>query len=258
MALLIGAIAFAVMMTALLIGGLLDWGGVGAADEPNKYCERVRRDSMFRQPVNTWSDMAFVLAGLGILFFVSLQKKTGSPANPMAVSSLFSILFGCLVIWLGPGSMFLHASQKEWGGWVDNLSMNMFLTFFFCYDLMRLTGFKPLVFVLLYLGITLTFGLLTWFITWEHMGILTFVILITAVIASEIAVGYSDRISRDPIGLFAGIALFGTAFAVWVPSKTDGAFCTPDSFWQGHALWHVFSAAATPFFYAYLQSEIVR
>ncbi len=258
MALLIGAIAFAVMMLGLLIGGWLDWGGRSADDEPNKYCERVRRDSMFRQPVNTWSDIAFVIAGLGILAFVSLQKKTGSPANPMLATSLFSVLYGCLVIWLGPGSMFLHASQKQWGGWLDNLSMNMYLIFFITYDLTRLLEWKPWGFVTAYLVITTVFALLTWVITWEHFGIVTFAILIVGVIVSEIVVGFSDEISRDPIGLFAGIALFGAAFAVWLPSKSGGAFCNPDSLWQGHALWHVYSAAATPFFYAYLASEVVR
>jgi hypothetical protein len=40
------------------------------------------------------------------------------------------------------------------------------------------------------------------------------------------------------------IACMGAAAGVHASSRTDGPLCRPDSVFQGHALWHVLSAAA--------------
>ena len=34
------------------------------------------------------------------------------------------------------------------------------------------------------------------------------------------------------------------AFGVWIPSQTGGLWCIPESWLQGHALWHVLCAVA--------------
>ena len=40
------------------------------------------------------------------------------------------------------------------------------------------------------------------------------------------------------------LAVMGAAAGVHASSRTDGPLCRPDSVLQGHALWHVLSAAA--------------
>ena len=42
----------------------------------------------------------------------------------------------------------------------------------------------------------------------------------------------------------ATLAIMGAAAGVHASSRTDGPLCRPDSVLQGHALWHVLSAAA--------------
>jgi predicted membrane channel-forming protein YqfA (hemolysin III family) len=261
MAFLIGLIAFAVMMTAFLIAGWLDWGGDGVAKEPtNKYCESLH-SGMIKQPANTWSDLGFVLTGLGILLFLTVRGKGADP-NPMAQSNFLSILFGCLVIWLGPGSMFLHASQKAWGGWLDNLSMNMFVAFIPSYDLARVV--KPRdweaglpIFLIVYLVLTISLALLTRFVEWESFGIATFIGLIVLAVAGELLVAFSDDLSRKGVWLIVGLVIFALAAGFWAASKTGGPLCRPDSVWQGHAAWHVLSAIASLFIFMYLASETV-
>lgn len=261
MAIVIGLSAFGLMMAALFTAGFLDWGGARARNEPNKYCEGLGTGRMIKQPVNTWSNLGYVIAGLGILLFLTLRGPGADP-NPMSRSNGLSILYGCLVIWLGPGSMFLHASQKVWGGWLDNLSMNMFVAFLPCYAVARVVAPQnwqkglPL-FLVLYLVITIALALLTWFIEWESFGILTFAILIGLAVGGEVLVGASSHVSRDIGWLIAGSVSFGAAFLFWFPSRTGGPWCRPDSLWQGHAAWHLLGAVAAVFIFVYLASETV-
>lgn len=255
MAFLIGSISFALMMTALLIAGKLQWGGAAAKDEPNNYCE-APRGGMIKQPSNTWSDLGFVLAGLGILAYLSLRGDT-SEKNPMVVATFFSVLYGCLVIWLGPGSMFLHASLKVWGAWLDNLSMNMFVAFFIAYDVMRATQAPLWVFLVIYLVLVVGLGILTWFVEWGPLGIVTFLGLIVLATVGEVLVANADHLRREVTWLIIGLVHFGVAFLFWFFSRTGKPMCKPHSLGQGHAVWHILSALATVYFYLYLHSEKV-
>ena len=53
----------------------------------------------------------------------------------------------------------------------------------------------------------------------------------------------------------AALALFLAAFAVWIPSRSGGALCDPDSWIQGHAVWHLLCAAAAGCLFVYFLSE---
>jgi len=51
------------------------------------------------------------------------------------------------------------------------------------------------------------------------------------------------------------VALFGLAFALWVPSLSGGPLCDPHSALQGHAAWHLLDALAAGSLFLYFASE---
>jgi hypothetical protein len=254
---LIGAIFFAVVMILFAIAAALDWGGDRADDDPdNDYCERIHPGKI-KQPVNTWSDMGFVAVGLGILAFLSVAKPSAADIhrNPMMTGTAWSILFGCVVIWLGPGSMFYHASQKIWGGWLDSMSMNLFISFVFWYDLARALDWSIGWFFLGYILTNVALGLLKWFVRWNPLGIVVFAVLIVVTAVVEFWAALSGHYDREWWWLLGVGLSFGAGLGVWLPSRTGGPWCKPDSIWQGHAAWHLFSAQAALFTFIYLRSE---
>jgi hypothetical protein len=254
----IGVIELAVLMTVFFCLGAADW--VGGANEPNAYCERVRTDRMIRQPVNTASNIAPIIIGLNILLAVAMSGRpvAGTPPlpNPMAQSTAFSILYGCMTIWLGPGSMFLHASQKQWGAWLDNLCMDMYIGLILAYDAYRCFRLATWAFFTLYailVAITAVFTLV--FNSWPYAGIFCFAVLIALTVILDASALIFGRFSRSLWWLLPAALTFFGALAIWQVSKTGGPWCNPDSIWQGHAAWHILTAFTTLFLFLYLRSE---
>ena len=89
--------------------------------QASRWCERVS-DGIFREPVNTLTNLGFMIAGLYILY--KLTNETSF--NEFSGLNNITILYGVAVVYLGPGSMMMHATNTEWGGWADNLSMVMY------------------------------------------------------------------------------------------------------------------------------------
>ena len=98
--------------------------------EASRWCERVS-DGIFREPINTLTNLGFMVAGLYILY--KLTNETSF--NEFSGLNKITILYGVAVVYLGPGSMMMHATNTEWGGWADNLSMVMYIIIPWLYNL---------------------------------------------------------------------------------------------------------------------------
>jgi hypothetical protein len=118
----------------------------GATIPPNAYCpsgqiavfpfcEHIQSGKV-KQPWATWSDLSFVAAGLWLMWFLHFYTRSETTRmagpiedNPMRMVGWLSIVYGMIVIFMGPPSQWYHASMKEWGGWFDSMSVVMWLTF---------------------------------------------------------------------------------------------------------------------------------
>ena len=252
----IGVVETVVLLAVFFALGAADW--VGGKNEPNKYCETVRTDRMIRQPVNTFSNVAAIIVGWNILMAVAMSGRpapnTAPTPNPMAQSNVFPILYGCAVIWLGPGSMFLHASQKHWGGWLDNLCMDMYVGLLFAYNAYRCFGLKKGTFCALYLSVIVVTGFIT-LVFDEWGGIACFGTLIVLAAIVEVWGQWGDHFSRSLGWLIPAVGTLGLAFWFWWVSRSGHFLCKPDSIWQGHAAWHILTGFTTLFLFLYLRSE---
>lgn len=259
-----GAVGLAAIMTVFAIFAALGWPG-----EPdsctlpggNCYCEAFPSDpAPVKQSVNTWSGLVAALGGLIILAIADRDRRSAvPPAGPMSAGGFYAIAYGALAVFLGPGSMFFHAGLTRFGGWLDNMSMVLYVSFLLVYDASRVFRFdtnRALV-VGLFAGVNVLFGVLIWLV--DGSGTFAFAILAVGAVLAQIAI-----LLWRPGGvrrhftpwLLVALITFGVAFVIWRLSWTGAPLCDPTSALQGHGLWHVMAMAATPFLlFFYLRDE---
>lgn len=255
------AVAGVVGLLALLVAlGARGWPGppdVCLARAPDTcYCENYTRPGPIKQPANTWSNLGFVAAGLLVLGQAG-RRRAVPPANPMAGPGFYATLYGGLVVFLGPASMFFHASLRAWGGWIDLVSMMLYSSFLLVYDLVRIRGASRRVFVAIFLPLVAVQALADALV--PKSGQLLFGAGIAGVLVLEALIlrGRVPGLRRQGRPWFAAaLGLFAAAYGgIWLWSNTAGPLCDPDSLLQGHALWHLLCAASTLCLYRYLRTE---
>jgi hypothetical protein len=255
------ALAGVVGLLALLLAlGAQGWPGapdVCLARTPDTcYCENYTRPGPIKQPANTWSNFGFIAAGLLVLGQAG-RRRPAAPANPMTVPGFYATLYGGLVVFLGPASMFFHASLRAWGGWIDLVSMMLYSSFLLVYDLVRIRRAARRVFLAIYLPLVAGQGLADALV--PKSGQLLFGAGIVAVLLLEARIlrGQVPGLRRQGRPWFAAaLGLFAAAYrGVWLWTNTAGPLCDPHSLLQGHAVWHLLCAASTLCLYQYLRTE---
>jgi len=254
--LVLGLIELAVCLGVFFLIGLRGWPGANddcLDTQPNTcYCERLRTGKMVLQPINTWTNVGYMAVGLAIL--AVLPSLLG--ANPMAGPDLYSVGLGMVIIFLGPGSMFFHASMKAWGGWIDNISMNLFISWVALYDVFRLVHGSELLFSVAWLLVNGVIGafliayLRKGYGKWVFAGLIGFYLLTSVLVALSVG-----GVHRDFGWLIVALAVFSVAFAIQQLSQTNRPLCFPDSWFQGHGLWHLMTALAAGSIFLYLLTE---
>lgn len=260
---------FLFLMAALGLLLSLDWIPDSADDsciaDNDCHCEqRLTGKRKIRQPVNTWSDLGFVAAGLIIFYMLGAARLNGVEAkNPLQITSFYSIVYGFLVVYLGPGSMYYHASTKKWGGWLDNMSMVFWTFFLVIYVIARGTDLDQGIAALIWVGAVVLAGLLIWFV--EGSGKYVFGVAVAVWGVLEIVILIAQATGGSVMGLHreewgwlpAAAISFGLAIFIWLRSKDGKPWCYPNSWAQGHAAWHFLSALSAFFIFLYLRSEVM-
>lgn len=251
------ALALTIVSLVALLGA--GWGGWrGALDQcvvgDQCFCERAQA-GLIAERANTLSNLGFIAAGLGIAWQLGRERRRGiEPAakNPMTTTRFYPGFYAAIVALLGPGSMALHASVRAWGGVLDIVSMNLYIGFLFSYAAMRWLRAGRGAFVAIWVAVNLI--LLINKLTLGG-GSAAFGIMAGLALLLELRLRQEGRLHADGRWLVAGGGIFALAFAIWLPSRTGGPLCFPDSLLQGHAAWHLLCAAATVTLFEYSRSE---
>lgn len=159
--------------------------------EASKWCERVS-DGWFREPVNTLSNFGFVVIGL-IIFWIISKEHTSKDNLFFGVTGI-TLIYATAAVYLGPGSMLMHATNTEWGGWADNLSMVMYIVIPWLYNISLMAKWSIKKFVITYFVIIISYAVLRWLYGW---------------------------------GLGIGFNLFGTSIGLWFISEALYRFWSP-------------------------------
>jgi hypothetical protein len=218
------------------------------------FCERLRSTTV-RQPVNTLTNLSFVLLGLVVMAMANVdasRSNSSASLRRVVATPFYTLTYGLAVLLIGVGGTFYHASMTFVGLWLDLMGMYLLANFMLLFSFSRLGRFTPRAFALWYLIANLaSAGLLT---AWPEVGRHTFGLILLMAFISDFAVRSKLRVVIDTRLLFGAIGLLGIAFAIWTLDLT-GMLCAPESWLQGHGLWHVLTALAAGLIYLYFRSE---
>lgn len=202
------------------------------------FCEALR-DSLVRQPANTWSSLAFVLAAV----WIALRLRSSARARSALPRAEVGLLITSLAL-VGFGSAFYHATLTFMGQVMDVAGMYLVATFILLHRLGPRFNLPPIGSVLVFVAANA--GLMAAQVTTPSMRRVAFAVLLVLALALEWG---SSRRGRP--WLARGALLMTFAFVIWALDR-ERLICNPEGLLQGHALWHALGAvAATCLFRSY-------
>lgn len=258
--LLIPLAAAAICMAAFATLAFVGWPGergVGAT----RFCEATR-PGIVAQPANTWTNLGFLIVGLGLGWQASRDvaaRKAATWSNPLVTTVFYPASAGVCSILIGAGSTALHASTTRWGAEFDLLAMHLWGAWMISYATVRLLRLGDREFVSLWM--TQAVALATRLAMGEPYAVLKgstlFGTMVGMAIAIELVGRWRNRHRQRIDGRYLAwsVATFLAGYGCYLASGSDGPWCDPHSPWQGHAAWHLLCAGSTAFVYLYARSE---
>lgn len=246
---------FALIVLAALALDFIDysWSGwLPATCMPDHcFCE-AQRDGLIRQPINTYSNLAFVLVGLLIVAGAQDDWRRGERRNRMQAQRALPFIFGGAVILIGLGSFFYHASLTFIGQWFDVMGMYLFASFALIYNYARLRPIRATTFAIAYVVMNGMLGYLL--VVNPDVRRQVFAAMIYGIIALEALIWLVERPKIKTRFFVGALVVLAGAYGIWMLDES-GALCDPSSLLQGHALWHILNAIAAGSLYLYYRSE---
>lgn len=216
----------------------------------NCFCEAIHRGTV-AQPANTWSSFGFVLIGLLVIGRPEEDFRRRK-ANLMTRQRAYPRLFGAALILVGLGSAFYHASLTFVGQFFDVMGMYLIASFIILYNHSRLLPLSGKHFVMAYFLINTILAVIL--IQLPALRRYIFGLMILATLVPEYCLRAQKAVVINNRFLQAAWGTLLLAFIIWVLDLTK-IFCNPNSWLQGHALWHLLGAVAGGFLYLYYRSE---
>ncbi|MBC7980577.1 MAG: ceramidase domain-containing protein [Armatimonadetes bacterium] len=244
-------LTLALLALAVINGWFGEPTGVGSC-----FCE-ANRPGLIKQPVNTFSNVGFILTGLYI-GWVLAHGKYAENKNSLTQNPFYAAFFASLIVYLGPGSMAMHATTTAIGGFLDMLSMYLIAAFMVAYSAGRLFKLKPWQFTGLFIAVIivcLVGNAQTFHFIFDFFGNTVFAFLVGLTVIFETLNLFVRKMRHESHWAFLSFGVLVLAFVIWNLSKTGAPLCDPHSWIQGHAIWHLLDAVSLYFLFRYYASE---
>jgi hypothetical protein len=210
------------------------------------FCELPRAGSLILQPANSWSSYGYAFAGF-LMIMLAASRHWCSAFHPGAAA-----WFGLTAIFVGLGSVLLHATLTLWGQFFDVMGMYLTSGFMLVAATARWRGLSTRQAVLLYILIVGGLLIVLYGVPEARRSLFAFVLI--AAIAIELTLARPRRFAAYLPYFLSGIATKAVAFLVWNLDQHD-IVCQPSSLLQGHAIWHLLGAASLWLTFLYYRSE---
>jgi len=219
-------VVVSLVLTAIAIGWAVAGIGGNPADcVPACDCEVIGPGSV-RQPINTWSALAIVAAGIWALITAQDRRH--------------DCLFGAVVVLSGLAALAAHASVAAWAYRSDGAAI---------------AALAWLAASLEWLGPKAAIPIATsataaaWLLgapasTWITAG----------AVAAFLAAQPSKRPTRRMLPGIAAATLLGVGLALRALTDDGGPWCRPEAPFPGHAIWHITAAVGLVCLVLYLRS----
>jgi hypothetical protein len=227
------------------------------------YAERVHLDEVLRTRSDTWSNLAYVLVGFYALAlgWYDLRRQASANAGYVTRTPAMSILLGAACCFLGFGSGLFHASLTRRGQQLDVAAMYSPLVVFIAINVGRWvprlnTGGGragvPTWPILACLALVVSFLLYEY--KWSMRSSVVLPTLILIVAAFVVADRFQRRRRLSVPLMLLSLAALVAARICWV-MDVKGTFSGPDTWLQGHAVWHLLTALSLATIYLYYRTE---
>lgn len=247
----LGWAAATAVVSVVLLSAAVRWGWLGAdVGRGREFCE-AWRDGCIKQPVNTISNVGFVLAGLAIAWRSRVLTRRGS--GPLRSVTVVTAL-ACVVVLMGPASAAMHATGTELGGSLDLLSMHLIAGFALAYALSRVDSgsFWPLL-VGLVVGAQVLSAVPGDVPVLRHPANVVFAAMLIAALVVEVKAWRRSPGQLDARWGCGGVGVLVVAFVIW--NLAQGPWCDPHSWLQGHGVWHLLCAVSCWMLHRYYASD---
>jgi hypothetical protein len=198
-------------------------------------CEAFH-EGLVRQPVNTWSSLALVAAGVWILLRAT-RREPGDRAEQAA--------FGAGIAFVGVGSVVLHGPDPSWGLWFHDLSVLSVLLLLAVRGIGRVLGWPvPRRLVAVAAGLVVLALELAVVPTSTVPAAWALVLMAgLAELAAHRRHPPEPGSTRTLLRTLAvvTVTLAGVAYLL---GRSASPFCDPSSVLQWHAVWHVLVAVS--------------
>jgi hypothetical protein len=201
------------------------------------FCEAVNPGAML-QPANTLSSLVYV--GLGAWALARVVRGSGFGASPSRVLVPGAAVVTCAV---GLSSAFFHANLTFLGQYLDVLSMYVLGALIVSGALWR-GGFVPERGALaVFLATTMALGVAQ-YLEPELRRVMFALVLVPGIALEHLTGVHGPAASPAALRpLRAGVILLVVAYAFWLLDQWQ-VLCWPESWFQGHAVWHTLTAVA--------------
>ncbi len=242
------------------------WDGWQEARELRRpaYAETVHVDRFFSTQSNTWSNLAYVLVGLYAASLALHDRRAAKPVKTTCLRDIpaMGVLYGLSCCYLGFGSGLFHASLTRWGQQLDVAAMYSPLVVLVAVNLCRRVpefhfGARRLPSWPVWAAAAVLASALLYVYKWSMSSGVVLPALILAAALGTLPDFFSKHRKMNPWWLAAAVAALVTAVA-FRELDLAGRVSGPDHWLQGHALWHLFTAASLWFMHAYYRTEIQR
>ncbi len=232
------------------------------ADIGTFFCEYTDMSKVIRQPMNTFSNIAYLIPALAILRRGWKDQSKRTRYNIISANPFYSITLGGILMYIFIASSIFHSSLIHFASRLDFSAvygLALYPLMYFTHRVWLLSIGLPsntkhtkstatviIVFSILYL-------LLTFFLPdgTQNYVVLSIIVLIALL---GLVVERYDPGRTNHRYLIISISCIAIA-VMWFGFDMYKIFCDPASLVQPHSLWHLFAGISTLYFYVYIRSE---